>query len=65
MRKYTLNCAGNLQDVYNSIKCNWDRVTIADLEAALQHERKHQARKSFIQLIERSIKRKRKEAANG
>lgn len=64
MRKYTLNRAGNIDDVRNSIQCGWERITVADLEAALEDEQVRQARKSFIQLLQRAIKRKRKEADN-
>lgn len=64
MRSYTLNRAGNLQDVHNSIQCGWERVTIEDLERALEDEQKRFKRKSFIQLLERCLRKKRKEVAN-
>lgn len=63
MRKYTLNRAGNLDDVKNSIKCGWDKVSVEALKAALKDEKKNQKRSLFIKLIESAIKRKEKEIA--
>jgi hypothetical protein len=61
----TINNAGNLDDVRNSISCGWDRITVADLEAALADEKKSRKRSSFIKLIEASIKRKAKDLKAG
>lgn len=64
-KNYTLNNAGNIDDVRNSIQCGWEKITIETLQDALKDEQKHRKRSSFIALIERAIIRKQREAMKG
>lgn len=60
--KHLLNRMGNDQDVKNTIDCCYDSITTADLEAAIADETATNKRTTRLKLLERTLKKKLKEA---
>lgn len=56
---HTVNRAGNDQDVYNSLKCGWERLKLKDLEAALKDEQERGKRKTVMNHLNRAIRNKK------
>lgn len=60
-RSNLLNQAGNLDDVRNSIRCNWQRIKPEEIKKAIRNEKANQNRKSLIALLDSSLRRKASE----
>jgi hypothetical protein len=56
---------GNVHDVKCCLDLAFPRLTIDELKDELEYEKQHRNRVSVIQLMERAIRKKEKEASNG
>lgn len=57
---YKIHNVGSPDDVRSSLRCSESKMSIADLEKNIELEKEGKNRKTVIQMLEATIKRKRK-----
>lgn len=53
--------SGSVDDIANSLRCQWNNLSVEDLHESLQYELALYNRSTVVRMIERAIKRKEKE----